>query len=733
VGPLAGPGTAAAAPGDDGPSDRQVRIDVERLDPATVVPGDTITLSGTLTNTGEEDLTGLTVRLQRGELMRSRTELVAADDDPDPATTVAAAFKPIAEPLPVGESRPFSYTTTTADLQLGEDGVYPVLLNLNGAGSDGEQRRVGEVATYVVQQSTAPAAPTGVAWLWPLVEPTHRDAAGRFLDDDLADVVASGGRLDRALATLERIPEVAPPGGAPQPVARVTLAVDPALVEALAVMAEGPYDVAGEDDAGEGTEAAAAFLDRLRAVAADHQVLALPYGDTDVDALTTAGLAAVATRSLAGTGTAATAPVVPEEAGPPADQAGAGARIVREVLRVPEPRTDVVWAAGASLQGQTLAVLREEGVGHVVVGSTGLADGAEAVGLGSGAAAAGTPLVDGVGGLVADAGLSTLAGNAEAVAGGVRVAGQRYVAELTLLARQAGGDPAAPRTVLVAPPRRLDADPDGLAAMIATTGQLPGLHAAALQELIDGPVADAGGLTPPSAPAGLDPAALTDVQAAVQVRDDLAGSVVGDAAAALAPYDAAAARATSVSLVDDPQRAQQAAADLRSTVSGLLDEVTLLAPADGTYSLASSDAPLVLTVRNDLPFAVRVLLQVRTRSGVGLSVADIGVQELAPLQRATLQVPTEVGQSGRFSVTARLTTPTGGALGETVELQVTSTAYGVISLAITIGAAVLLGLLFLRRLVLFLLRRRSGPTDDGGPVGGPEGASVSLPPTRSPV
>ena len=71
-----------------------------------------------------------------------------------------------------------------------------------------------------------------------------------------------------------------------------------------------------------------------------------------------------------------------------------------------------------------------------------------------------------------------------------------------------------------------------------------------------------------------------------------------------------------------------------------------------------------------------------------------------------------------------------------MELQVTSTAYGAISLAITIGAAALLGLLFLRRLVLFLVRRRAGAgrdADDDEPTAAPEGAAVPLPPTRSPV
>jgi len=159
--------------------------------------------------------------------------------------------------------------------------------------------------------------------------------------------------------------------------------------------------------------------------------------------------------------------------------------------------------------------------------------------------------------------------------------------------------------------------------------------------------------------------------------------------------------------------------------------VTLLAPADGTYSLGSSDAPLVLTVRNDLPIAVRVLLQVHARGTRGLSIDDIGVQTLAPGQRTTLKVPTQVRQSGGFAVTAQLTTPNGAPLGDRISLQVKSTAYGSISLLITIGAAVLLGLLFLRRLVNVILRRRRAAA--APLLSAPQGPTDANPPNRSPV
>ena len=88
---------------------------------------------------------------------------------------------------------------------------------------------------------------------------------------------------------------------------------------------------------------------------------------------------------------------------------------------------------------------------------------------------------------------------------------------------------------------------------------------------------------------------------------------------------------------------------------------------------------------------------------------------------------------GGFAVTAQLTTPAGGPLGDEIQLQVKSTAYGPISLLITIGAAALLGLLFLRRLVKYVLRRRRAAREQAGAEGVPEGAAVPLPPNRSPV
>jgi hypothetical protein len=761
----AGPATThggpvlTVAPGDDETTDadRPVRIDVGRFEPRTVTPGATVTVAGTLTNTGTEAIDGLTIRLQRGEVRATREELAAASRDRDPATAVTPGFRPVPGTLKPGGTLDFSYSIPAAELHLDRNGVYPVLLNLNGTTADDEQQRVGELTTFVIQQPAVTPARTTVGWLWPLAERTHRNAAGDFVDDGLTQLIGPDGRLDRALTAIERLPSTPSPGTArPVPAVPVTLAIDPALVEELEIMADGPYAVAGDAGAGRGTEAARRFLDRLKAMAAVHPIVALPYGDVDADALVATGLSDALTRALPGTpaGTAEDPPTADDEdatpqtttAGPtgttapeaPAPRTGdsAGVEILAGALHV-EPRADLAWAAGGSYRADTLAALQDAGTTEVVLGPGSLSEGDRAVGLPGGRAAAHTRLATDAGNLdvlVADAALGDLAGSAEQVPGGPRLAEQRYLAELAVLGLQAPR--GTEQTVLVAPPRQVDAGPDGAGAMMADTAGLPWLRPGSVESLTAAEPVDAGRLSDPVDAVQLDAAGLTAIGQGIAARNDLAGAVVGDPDTALRATDAAAARAGSVAWRFDAEGFRAAATDFRGQVDRLRDRVTLLAPADGTYTLASSDSPLVMTVHNELPFAVQVRLDVRTRGKKGLSIGDIGAQTLAPEQRTTLQVPTQVRQSGGLTVTAVLTTPGGGTLGDTVQMHVKSTAYGPISLIITIGSAALLGLLFLRRLIRFVLRRRRAAAEEAGTgpgVPGPEGALVPQPPTRSPV
>lgn len=733
---LLGVPAAAAAPGDPGSStDRPLELTVSRLEPRTVTPGATVEVTATLRNDSSATYDDLEVRLQRGEVLTSRSGLAADLARPGDHTAATTPFAEVPGPdeLEPGDTLTFSYTSPADALQLTTDGVYPLLVNVNGTRDDGITERVAEVSTHLVVQPAVPETRTEVAWLWPVTDRPHRDATGAFVDDALAAQVAEGGRLDRVVETVEQLPRTP---GATTPAVPVTLAVDPALLEELAVMAAGPYPVDGV--AGTGTADAADLLARLSRLAADHDVVALPYADADADALVAAGRPEALLRTLPGTaeGTARQpgtddGALVPAPAdSPPEDAAattGAGAAIIEEVLGV-EPRTDLAWPAGGTVDEATLATLGTGGVSTVVLAEDGLTDGSEAVGDdGDPAAARGvleTPtgpvtalVADGeLAGAVADATLHPEAG---------RLVEQRYLAELAALHTQQA--PGVRQSVLVAPPRWVDPDPVTVAAMMADTTTQPWLAPVPVAAVADGPAAEVGELTGTDPDVGLPASTMAGIVEASRARDDVAAAVVGDADAALAGYDAAIARAASAQWRGRPEEFQTAVTELRDTIARLREQVTLVSPADGTYTLASSEAPLVLTVRNDLPFAVDVRLDLEARSNVGLTTEDIGVQTLEPESLTTIEVPADVQQSGGFAVTARLTTPAGGPLGEPVQMQVRSTAYGPITLAITIGAAALLALLFLRRGVRFVLRRRRGEAVPAS------GQAPGLPPARSPV
>jgi hypothetical protein len=738
VGGLLGVPAASAAPGDTGrvigsSADRPLELTLDRLEPRTVTPGAAVEVTATLRNESTETYEDLEVRLQRGEVLTSRGRLAADLARPGDHTAATTPFLGVSpDELEPGEEVSFTYPSTADALQLTADGVYPLLVNVNGTRSDGVTERVAELSTHLVVQPAVPATRTGVTWLWPITDRPHRDATGAFTDDALAAQVAEGGRLDRVLETVEQLPRTtAPTPAATEPVVPVTLAVDPALLEELSAMAAGPYLVTGQE--GTGTADAAGLLERLRRLAADHDVVALPYADADADALVAAGRPDALLRTLPGEGTArqpstADGALVPAPAAAgPAGETGAGAAIVEEVLGV-EPRTDLAWPAGGTVDETTLATLVAGGISTVALAEDGLTDGSRAVGDdGDPAAARGDLTTDGgpVTALVADGELAEAVEAAVLQPGASRLVEQRYLAELAALhAQQADG---VGSTVLVAPPRWVDPDPDTVAAMMTDTYTQPWLVPLSVAAAADGPAADVGELTGTDPDVRLPAATVAGIVETSRVRDDFAAAVVGDADEALAGYDAAIARAASAQWRREPEVFPSVVTDLQGTVARLREQVTLVSPADGTYTLASSDAPLVLTVRNDLPFAVDVRLDLQTRSNVGLATEDIGVQTLGPESLTTVEVPADVQQSGGFTVTARLTTPAGGPLGEPVQLQVRSTAYGPITLAITLGAAALLALLFLRRAVRFVLRRRRGepvPTADG---------AAGLPPTRSPV
>ncbi len=695
--PVAAPASAARAAA--APGDPPVSVTLQSLEPRDVRADSEIRVTALLRNTGAEATGPVTVRLRRGALLDTRGELQAADDDPPPTRIAFGQPQPLEDGLAPGQSVRVSYRTTAAELGLGSLGVYPVALTVQST-EDGEE--LGRVQTQLpFFPADIDTAGTRVALLWPLLDRPHRltgapvpRVAGArpppevFTDDGLARSV-DGGRLDQLLAAVEQLPEQA----------RVTLVVDPETIEALDRMTDGYRVVAGSrSEPGRGGPAAEAWLGRLRAAAARHLLVAVPYGDPDVVALERGGL---------------DAPVRPLQ--PHVD---AMARVLGS-----RPSTDVAWPPDGALTDSVLDEAVTEGVTAVVVSPASLPGGPSPE---SGRTPNGVSPLPALGGqaigLVSDPVVQRLldAGAVKTAPGGARLAEQRLLAELAMITAER---PSDPRTLVLAPPRRWDPPVAYARALAADVAQLPWLAPVdAQQAAADLPV-DRGPLVYPAAARKRElPAAQVREVATVQklVADFRTALEDADASVELSPYSDALRRAGSAAWRTDPRAGAAFTARLHRQIIALRRQVTMSSPATGDYTLASADSPLLLTLENRLDFPVAVRVKLTTPPG--FATADVGVVRIPAGDKRTIRVPATVQRTGTFTVRGQLTTPGQGPLGQEITLSVRSTAYGGLALGITgLAFAVLVGAVLVR-----LVRRLRG-RPDAAPVAAGSPADRSRP------
>jgi len=263
-------------------------------------------VAGRLVNCGDEALSGLQVRLVTGGRLSSRSQLQRATAEPVLGTRRLAGQDAQVTALGAGASTRFDVRVRVADLRLGDrNGVYPLAVQARARTGGGARGPVGLASTFLPWFPEGPVAPTRVAWLVPLVDEPHFGPGAVMLSNRLEDLVADDGRLSDALVG-GRVgatgacdePALAPGATAPDlPAAGcrgeqvpLTWAVDPDLVHSVEAMTR-PYAVLvdGRRTEQPASGAAAAWLASLRAAATEGEVLALPYGDPDVVALSRTG------------------------------------------------------------------------------------------------------------------------------------------------------------------------------------------------------------------------------------------------------------------------------------------------------------------------------------------------------------------------------------------------------------------------------------------------------------
>ncbi|GGP38531.1 DUF6049 family protein [Saccharothrix coeruleofusca] len=667
-----------------------LRLDVEELTPRVITSDgpDSVTVRGKVVNVGDRDVTDIELRLERGDALRTEEQVRSALREPADAEVVQPQFTRIVEELPQGQSAPFSLTVPLrggerSSLEIEQPGIYPILANINGVPEYGGRARLAALSTLLPVLSVPGGAvqgPSGnqakLTLLWPLADEPKlvQVAAGggtELVDDELASSLALGGRLYGLLKGYEAALD--------SPLApAVCVAVDPDLLRTVAAMTEG-YQVRGRG-AGAGQRDAELWLDLLRRLVAGRCVVALPDADADLVALSRAGRGDLGGLAVAGAG------------------------LVQELLEV-QPLPKLVWPEDGVVDQGTLADLTAHGVTSLVLDQSAVA----------GTPGAGPVLVGGdravtavrIDAMVSDA----LHGGSPAQAlGGVAtptealpVSVQNALAALTYRAAFQGTG----QNVVIAPPRRWNAPTGEVGAFLETAEALVAGQFAAptgLEGLVGG--------TPPEQTAALSypveagarevtPEVVASVGQSWLELQDVAGAMSQEDAGSAAPEDLVdplrlgLLRAVSGAWRGDAQGARAALALARDRIDGLRSQVTVTEPGSPIL-LGSGDSPIPVTVKNRLD--VRVTVRIVVEDTPGIEVKQLADQVLPARGDRLISVPVEVLRSGRFSVHVKLATPSGVELGDRARLEVSSSAYGTITVVITALAGALLVLLSARRI-----------------------------------
>nr|WP_052478086.1 DUF6049 family protein [Kibdelosporangium sp. MJ126-NF4]CEL15993.1 probable secreted protein [Kibdelosporangium sp. MJ126-NF4]CTQ93917.1 probable secreted protein [Kibdelosporangium sp. MJ126-NF4] len=662
----------------------RLNLEIDQLNPR-VIRSDTpmVTISGKVTNVGDRRIDQVEVRLQRGEAVTDEGKLRAAMTQPPAAEGAKPKFTSVTKSLEKGTSATFTATYTVDQLELDQPGVYPVLVNVNGRPEYGGSERLTGLNVLMPVLSLpgrgAPPAPASpkITVLWPLVDDHPRVVRQRdgdrqlvLADDDLASSLQVGGRLHGMLNAVE----IATRQNSAL-MSSLCFAVDGDLLETVQSMGSG-YQVQGGNGTvpGRGQGFAQRWLSTLRSLTNGQCVIALPYADADLSALSRAGAADLAKTAVK-----------------------QGTDAVDAVLKPTKPQSGVIWPVDGAIDQRALS-----DIGGLTP-TTVLANPERLKGVtGRGPFTLGqSDRVLPIDQLTS----SALVGPASAT-GPASV--QNGLAALLFRAMRSN------ESVLVAPPRRWTAPASELTVYLQTIGQMFTDRLATarpLPDLADSTDGSAAALEYPEREiaAEVSDEVISQVTQANTVQRDVLGAMQPDDTnprnpeLLLHPIRNGLLRATSSGWRGNAAGGRQAA----DIAVGQLDELRNLVtvgPPGPPIIPASSNSPIPVRISNKLPVTVRVKLMIS--ESAGLRSGTVQEKVIPAGSSASDFIPVELLRSGKFTADVWVTTPGGTRLGVTTEIEISSGNYGTITVAVTSIAGGMLVLLAARRVYRRIKQRK---------------------------
>ncbi|MBA4862922.1 hypothetical protein H1V43_16270 [Streptomyces sp. PSKA54] len=694
----AGKTSAAEATGS-----RTVDVAVNSLTPTAPGEDDTLTISGTVTNSGKQTVTTAEVGLRVGPPLNSRsaidsaaqrTSYVPGADGNQISSEYVQEFAKLAPGVP----QTFSISVPVKELHLGADGVYQLAVTLTGQTTAQPWTQVlGVQRTFLPWQPGETDTKTRTTYLWPLISSTHVTAETGsdeqqtpvLEDDSLAEEISPGGRLERMVALGADLD--------------VTWVIDPDLLASVDAMTRS-YRIRATSGttAGKNQAVAKQWLDNLEKAVADKKVVALPFADPDLASLAHNG------KNVSGS------------LGHLKDATDAAVRTVETVLHV-EPSTDFAWPVEGAVDPSIVEVATSAGADMVIARSDSMQ---ETSGLTYTPSAA-RPIGGGTTAVVADARLSTAFEGDMTGAEKSTLAVQEFLAQSLMITLQ---EPQKQRSIVVAPQRMPSASQAQTMATALTAldedrwSEAQDLSAAAKAK----PDPDATTQVPstkeyPSAlrKQELPQSAFEAIQETQQALDSFT-VILTDSSRVVTPFGRAIDRQMSTSWRGRAAEAQQFREGVQSYLEGLTQQVKLIDKSPAKLSGRSATIPV--TVQNNLVQGVdRLVLRLTSTKPKRLQIGDGDYQEqavrVAGGHSQTVKFTTTTNANGPVPVIAQLYTEDGQRYGPEVSFDLEVTEVPPSVMLVIAGGLLLLVLAGFR---MYTQRKRATARQADAPEGGPE-------------
>ncbi|HEY1699234.1 MAG TPA: DUF6049 family protein [Trebonia sp.] len=449
-------------------------ISITSMTPDWAGSGTTVTVKGTITNNTGSPISGIDIGLQTWQTPLEKesdiTGFVNGTELYYNGEPVGTAYA-LPRTLHTGVTMNWSVSFPAKEADYQGTGVYPVTAAAYTLSEASPLATARTPLPYWPGGKNASPGTTNVSWVWPLIDTPQQGACPQTLTSDslnqsLAKTGRLGGLLNAGLQYGDK--------------ADITWAVDPSLLNDVSTMSE-PYKVGGSSwnpssctgTTGEpASSTASSWLNALRSATADEPLFVTPYADTDVSALTHAGLESdVRTSFSVGDS------VARDSLHGAFGENGSGTGI--------NGAPSVAWPNGGTADESTLTALADSGdISTVLLGSDAVPSATSAVG--STTSGIGTSMNV----VLADSGLTSVLGSSTATSS----AGQQFATEQEFVAETAVLASAGDRSVVVAPPQRWDPSEAEASALLSSTdgsaGSAPWLHTEALSSLVSAAKSD---------------------------------------------------------------------------------------------------------------------------------------------------------------------------------------------------------------------------------------------------